>query len=73
MYSPATAGFIITACAVLHNIMVDSKYPLPPEADIIGAMDDPNNNLNEFVADNDPLVIRNAGFRAREQLIREFF
>ena len=27
MYSPAKAGAIINSCAVLHNIMVEQKYP----------------------------------------------
>lgn len=40
MYTPATAGSIITACVVLHNIMIAVKYPLQLEADIIAEMDD---------------------------------
>lgn len=40
MYTPATAGSIITACAVLHNIMITERYPLPLEAEIIAEMDE---------------------------------
>ena len=34
MYSPAVSGNIIISCAVLHNILIEEKYPLPEETDI---------------------------------------
>lgn len=72
MYSPATSGSIITACAVLHNIMVDAKYPLPPEAEIADEMDDEDIDVVHII-ENGPIAIRNAGFLARANLVGEFF
>lgn len=71
MYSPKTAGSIIVACVVLHNIMIDAKYPLPREEDIAEQIsDDESENENE---EYDALNVRNIGNAARIALIREHF
>lgn len=72
MYTPATAGSIITACAVLHNIMVAERYPLPLEADIINEMDD-HDEEDLLPINYNPANIVNEGNAARNRLIREFF
>lgn len=48
MYSPAVAGNIIISCFVLNNIMIESRYPLPPEADIDAQIDDNNNEFYDI-------------------------
>lgn len=71
MYSPKTAGSIIVACVVLHNIMIYAKYPLPREEDIAEEIsDDESENENE---EYDALPVRNIGNAARTALIREHF
>lgn len=72
MYSPATAGSIITACTVLHNIMVASKYPLPPESDILLEMDHQDDDDDLTENDTFPNNI-NVGNVLRQHLIREYF
>lgn len=75
MYSPSVAGTIITACAVLHNIMVDAKYPLPTEEEIEEQMEESNDNSDDEFQNHhmSELRIRRAGFVARNNLIRENF
>lgn len=65
MYSPETAASIITACAVLHNVMVLTKYPLPTEEEILNEMDEPENDIQ--------IENNNAGNVARRNLILEYF
>lgn len=67
MYSPETAASIITACAVLHNVMVLTKYPLPTEEEILNEMDEPENDIQLEIENN------NAGNVARRNLILEYF
>lgn len=72
MYSPEVAGTIINACAVLHNILIDAKYPLPPEDDIENNMDvDATEHVLEPL--NDPQNIRNAGIRVRNNVVEQYF
>lgn len=71
MYSPATSGSIITACAVLHNIMILSKYPMPSETEILDEMEAlPEDHIE--IEDN-VVSILNAGNIARTNLVREYF
>ena len=72
MYSPEVAGTIINACAILHNMLFDAKYPMPPEEDITSYMDVPVKDpvLEPLL---DPQAIRNAGMRVRDQVVREYF
>lgn len=72
MYTPATAGSIITSCVVLHNIMIAVKYPLPLEADIIAEMDDHDEDDLPNLHYNAAQIV-NAGNVARNRLVREFF
>lgn len=47
IYSPATSGTIINACAVLHNMMLDRNLALPSEEEInfqINNVDDHEND-----------------------------
>lgn len=71
MYSPAAAGSIITACAVMHNIMIDAKYPFPPEDEIAAQIDEPDDD--EHVVFRNPIAILNAGKLARSNMIRAHF
>ena len=68
MYSPAKAGAIINSFVVLHNIMVEQKYPETLED---GDLDD------EEVAEDDGEQrgdnVREQGSTTRERLIRIFF
>lgn len=74
MYSPSVAGTIITACAVLHNIMIDAKYPLPPQEEIKEQMEGSDDDGDEFQSHHmSELHIRRAGMVARNNLIRENF
>lgn len=71
MYSPVISGTIITACAVLHNIMILSRYPMPSEAEIMDEMD-------AFVEDNIEIEdsennILTAGNASRTNLVQEYF
>lgn len=67
MYSPAKAGKIIIACAVLHNIMIQEQYPLPAlsvdEEDEFGALADDND-------DNEPHASENAN---QHRIMRALF
>lgn len=71
MYSPTTAGKIINACVVLHNLLIDNNYPLPPEDEIRLYMDQPD--MEPACVIGNALHMRVAGFRARDQVVREFF
>lgn len=53
MYTPAKAGKIIIACAVLHNIMISRNYPLPTLGDDDDALDTDNNDGNNDNDDED--------------------
>lgn len=70
LYSPVKAGRIINACAVLHNILINSNYPLPPEEDIAEQMNDPE--LEPFVMLDEQAII-NAGKQVRDRVVRAFF
>lgn len=78
MYDTARSGNIIIACAVLHNIMVQAKYPDPPEKEIewniYGEVRDAADAL-DFDADIQmgAIAIRAKGYEARSHLIRESF
>lgn len=77
MYTPAMAGRIINACAVLHNIMLEEKYPLPkfcqdkPNGD--GGHSNNNDAEDGIPIDASNVHIRLAGFRARDVLINNYF
>lgn len=71
MYSPVAAGSIITACAVLHNIMIEANYHLPPEDEIAAQIDDPDDDEN--IVFRNPIAILNAGKLARSNMIRAYF
>lgn len=71
MYSPKMAGTIINACAVLHNMLLYAKYPLPPEDEIEDNMDDDDGHDEvQQLLEKD---IQIAGTRARDQVIRQYF
>lgn len=70
MYSPQKAGAIIVSCVVLHNIMINEKYKLPPEAEINDNMDDDSDDEND---DIDPLIAHADGNAARANMIRQHF
>lgn len=75
MYGTARAGNIIIACAVLHNIMVESKYHEPLEAEIewniAGEIQDCEDAEGYITMDAN--IIRVIGCEARSRLIRESF
>lgn len=64
-YSPEKAGIIISACAVLHNIIFHHRLPyeepVPEE-----------NEIADIAADDVP-AIENVGHNIRQQLINNFF
>ena len=72
MYSPEVAGTIKNACAILHNMLIDEKYPIPPEEDITSYMDIP---IEDAVLEPllDPQAIRNAGMRVQDQVVKAYF
>lgn len=75
MYGTARAANIIIACAVLHNIMVQSKYHEPLEAEIewniAGEIQDSADDEGDIAMDAN--IIRVTGCEARSRLIRESF
>lgn len=67
MYSPLAAGQIITACAVLHNIMIDANYPLPD-------MDEEDDEDEEILGQDEcPIAETNVGQALRRNVIRDYF
>lgn len=69
-YSPEKAGLIINACAVLHNILVQAKFPLPEEIDGPEDMAEPNcHNANVY---SDDVALRD-GILTRDNLILNNF
>lgn len=75
MYSAERAGDIIVACVVLHNFMVRSKYPEPPEREIIWNIEweRRNNDLADQGLEMNANNIRDLGVAARDRLIRQYF
>lgn len=85
MYNPARAGTIINACAVLHNLLLEAKYPDPTEDEIQQNILDENLDVhgNYIIINNDideredhqmtTNAIRTAGIACRSRLIREHF
>ena len=53
-------------------MLIDAKYPMPPEEDVTCYMDIP---IEDPVLEPllDPQAIRNAGMRVRDQVVREYF
>lgn len=72
MYCPATAGLIINACFVLHNMLIEAKYPLPTEEEISEEIDDQEEEMEDEVALNPHSLIL-AGIQARNKVVREYF
>lgn len=76
MYDPATAGSIINACAVLHNIMIASNYPLPNEEEILNTVQTEGDDEETAPAMSQNVTavqFRMEGTRARSQLINSYF
>lgn len=71
MYSPATAGRIINACAVLHNILLDANYPMPPEEEIAEQADDDDEEEEDRILDAQQVLV--AGNRIRDQIVQQYF
>lgn len=67
MYSPAKAGRIIIACAVLHNIMLSHNIALPPDEE-----GDHDVAENEVVFEENGDVDENA-IDARTRMINTYF
>lgn len=74
MHSPEVCCTIINACVVLHNILIDEKYPLPNDDEINYVI---RNELRVQATDNnieyDPANVRQIGIEVRNRLIREYF
>ena len=64
MYSPAKAGAIINSCIVLHNILVEKKYPVEE----IYIDEEIEENEEDPIADN-----RACGSGIRDHLIQTYF
>lgn len=83
MYSPPRAGNIITACAVLHNIMLEVNYPMPSDEDILDNIAGENLDIHgNLLVDEENAVeaemmttnqIRQAGKICISRFIRENF
>lgn len=71
MYSPATAGRIINACAILHNILLDANYPMPTEAEIAEQADTDDEEEEEEIL-NEYHVLAD-GNRIRDQIVQQYF
>lgn len=70
MYSPSDAGAIINACAILHNIMIEENYPLPPENEIEDEVEeDEEGNIDENPDPN----LRSVGLIIRNNVIETYF
>ena len=70
MYSPAKAGAIINSCVVLHNILIQNKYPI--EDVNLDIDEDTEENFEEPITNN----VGNNQVRGnviREHLIQTFF
>ena len=70
MYSPAKAGAIINSCVVLHNILIENKYPIE-EIDIDVNEEDEENN--EDLMENNIGSLRARGNVIRDRIINTFF
>lgn len=71
MYSPATAGRIINACAILHNILLDANYPMPTEAEIAEQADTDDEEEEEGILDEYHVLAD--GNRIRDQIVQQYF
>lgn len=73
-YCSDTCQMIITASAVLHNIAIQRKQPLPPEAASIPKIPDSKTNALRRNYDMDIAVMQEPhGLIDREQFIQRYF
>lgn len=73
MYEPAFAGRIVNACAVLHNMRIHHRLPMPDydEADNqIIANDDDNRHERDVLVRQGPRAVAR---RIQQQIMRERF